>query len=197
MAPRRSVPDDQGPEALALAGRRPGWLRARRLGPEPARQEGRQAPAPQAAEKAGPGPACDDHGQAGQLRRRQRRGDALRRAPKAQGLVWGHRCQGSSSAAAFLRVYSAGRRLRANPRGARHRARVIAPRACIRWAAWGPNHDAAMRIGGEAPGRRVQPKQRLWGHSLVRHTATSDHPRQLTTRTRMSAEAFTSWTAGA
>jgi transposase-like protein len=40
-----------------------------------------------------------------------------------KGLVWGHRCQGSSSAAAFLRVCWAGRRLRANPRGARHRAR--------------------------------------------------------------------------
>src|ERR671916_3287954 len=39
-----------------------------------------------------------------------------------KGLVWGHRCQGSSSAAAFLRVCWAGRGLRANPRGARHRA---------------------------------------------------------------------------
>ena len=76
-----------------------------------------------------------------------------------KGFVWGHRCQGLSSAAAFLRLGSVGRRLRANPRGVRHRARVIAPRACIRWAAWGPNHDAAMRISGEAPGRRVQSKQ--------------------------------------
>src|SRR3954447_7281144 len=38
-------------------------------------------------------------------------------------------------------------------RAPRCRARVIAPRACIRWAAWGPNHDAAMGIRGEAPGR--------------------------------------------
>src|SRR3954466_13854886 len=51
--------------------------------PEPARQEGRQATAPQAAEKAVPGPSCDDHGQAGQLRRRQGRGHALGRAPEA------------------------------------------------------------------------------------------------------------------
>src|SRR5829696_5177452 len=50
-----------------------------------------------------------------------------------KGFVWGHRCQGSRSAAAFLRVCWAERRLRANPRGVRHRARVIAPRACIRW----------------------------------------------------------------
>src|SRR3954465_5867295 len=64
----------------------PGWLRARRSRPEPARQEGRQATAPQAAEKAVPGPSCHDHGQAGQLRRRQGRGDALGRAPEAQGL---------------------------------------------------------------------------------------------------------------
>src|SRR3954462_10431278 len=76
-------------------------------------------------------------------------------------LVWGYRCQGSSSAAAFLRLGSVGRRLQTNPRGVRHRARVIAPRACIRWASWGPNHDAAMRISGEAPGRRVQSEQRL------------------------------------
>src|SRR5829696_5297248 len=61
----------------------------------------------------------------------------------------------------------------------------------------GPDHDAAMRISGEAPGRRVQSKQRLSGHSFIRRTATSDHPRQLTTGTPMSAEAFMSWTAGA
>src|SRR4051795_11076414 len=45
MAPRRSVPDDRRQEALALAGGRPGWGCARRSGPEPARQEGRQASA--------------------------------------------------------------------------------------------------------------------------------------------------------
>src|SRR5215218_7576971 len=50
MAPRRSVPDDRPPEALALAGRRPGWGCARRPGPAPAQQAGCQAPAPQAAD---------------------------------------------------------------------------------------------------------------------------------------------------
>src|SRR5215212_7373865 len=54
MAPRRSVPDDRRPEALALARSGPGWGRARRSGPAPARQAGRQAPAPQAAEAADP-----------------------------------------------------------------------------------------------------------------------------------------------
>src|SRR3954464_9953125 len=91
MAPGRGVPDDQGNEALALAGRRPGWGCARRSGPEPAGQAGRQAPAAQAAEKAGPGPSCPDHGQAAELRRRERRGDALGRASDAQGFVWGDR----------------------------------------------------------------------------------------------------------
>jgi hypothetical protein len=49
-----------------------------------------------------------------------------------------------------------------------------------------------MGISGEAPGRRVQSEQRLSGQPFVRRTATSDHPRQLTTGTPMSAEAFTS-----
>src|SRR5215210_6932720 len=71
VAPRRSVPDDQGNEALALAGRRPGWGRGRRSRPEPTRQEGRQALAPQAAEAADPRAACDDYGQAGELQRRE------------------------------------------------------------------------------------------------------------------------------
>src|SRR5215204_3822820 len=40
-----------------------------------------------------------------------------------KGFVWGHRCQGSRSAAAFLQFGSVGRRLPTNPRGVRHRAR--------------------------------------------------------------------------
>src|SRR3954447_3842767 len=66
-----SVPDDRRPEALALAGRRQGWGRARRLGPEPAGQTGRQAPAAQAAEASDPRATRDDHGQARQLQRRE------------------------------------------------------------------------------------------------------------------------------
>src|SRR5215210_6594476 len=84
MAPRRSLPDDRRQEALALAGRRSGWLRARRLGPEPAGQAGRQALASQASEAADAAPACPDYGQAGELQRRERRGDALGRASEAQ-----------------------------------------------------------------------------------------------------------------
>src|SRR4051794_2181578 len=80
-----NVPDDRRPEALALAGGRSGWGCARRSRPEAAGQTGRQAPAPQAAEAADPCASCHDHGQAGQLQRRERRGDALGRAPEAQG----------------------------------------------------------------------------------------------------------------
>ena len=53
-------------------------------------------------------------------------------------------------------------------------ARVIAPQTCMRWTPWGPNHDAAMRIGGEAPGRRAHSEQRLSGQAFARRTATSD-----------------------
>src|SRR3954454_18052583 len=72
-----SVPDDQGKEALALAGGRPGWGCARRSRPEPAGQTGRQALASQAAETADAAPACDDHGQAGELQCREGGGDAF------------------------------------------------------------------------------------------------------------------------
>src|SRR5438067_11854171 len=44
---------------------------------------------------------------------------------------------------------------RDDSRGARHLAPFIAPQPCIRWIHWDPDHDATMRIGGEAPGRRA------------------------------------------
>jgi hypothetical protein len=46
--------DDREQEALPVARRRPGRLRARCPAPEPTRQEGGQAPAAQAPEEAGP-----------------------------------------------------------------------------------------------------------------------------------------------
>src|SRR3954451_16141900 len=85
MAPGRSVPDDRRQEALALAGGRPGWGRARRSGPEPAGQAGRQALASQAAEAADAAPACHGHRQAGERQRREGGGDALGGASEAQG----------------------------------------------------------------------------------------------------------------
>src|ERR671912_661967 len=83
----------------------------------------------------------------------------------ATGLVW--RSEGSSPVA----------------------VRVIAPRACIRQALRDPNHDAAMRIGGEAPGRRAHSAPRLGGHACARVTATSDRHRRPATRVWRSAEA--------
>ena len=51
---------------------------------EPARQEGRQTPVPQAAEEAGTSASCADHRQAEKLRRRQAGDHARRRASPAQ-----------------------------------------------------------------------------------------------------------------
>ena len=39
------------------------------------------------------------------------------------------------------------------------------------------NHDAVMRIGGEAPGRRTHSRNRCQHHGLLRVTATSDRHR--------------------
>src|SRR4051812_49619746 len=44
--------------------------------------------------------------------------------------------------------------------------------------ATGPDHDAAMRIGGEAPGRRAHSEPRLEGHVRGRVAATSDRHRR-------------------
>src|SRR3954453_1195403 len=45
-------------------------------------------------------------------------------------------------------------------RGARHRAQIIAPQPCIRSVQRVPDHDAVMRISGEAPGRRAHSQER-------------------------------------
>ena len=43
----------------------------------------------------------------------------------------------------------------------------IAPQTCIRPIREDRNHDAVMRIGGEAPRRRAHSKPRLEGHSPI------------------------------
>src|SRR4051812_37559610 len=53
-------------------------------------------------------------------------------------------------------------------RGACHRARIIAPQPCIRSVPRVPDHDAVMRIGGEAPGRRAHSRKRCRHHGLLR-----------------------------
>ena len=59
------------------------------------------------------------------------------------------------------------------PSGTDHRATPlysVGPR--------GPDHDAVMRIGGEAPGRRAHSRKRCQHHGLLRVTATSDRHRR-------------------
>ena len=67
-------------------------------------------------------------------------------------------------------------------------AGVIAPQPCIRSVHEDRNHDAVMRIGGEAPGWRAQSRNRYQRHGLLRVTATSDRHRQFIARGGTSAE---------
>src|SRR4051812_50109708 len=50
--------------------------------------------------------------------------------------------------------------------------------------ATGPDHDAAMRIGGGAPGRRAHSEPRREGHVPGRVAATSDRHRRAVTAVR-------------
>ena len=59
-------------------------------------------------------------------------------------------------------------------RGEPRLGRDIASQTCIRLIDWDQNHDACMRIGGEAPGRRVHSGSRRKGQVFHRITATSD-----------------------
>ena len=100
-------------------------------------------------------------------------------------LVWGFGCQALNVGMVFLPVSSSSRWRQPSrglvhdvPRGARPLARIIAPQACIRWTRGDPDHDAAMRIGGEAPGRRAHSSTRHESHRKARVTATSDRHRQ-------------------
>src|SRR4051812_50098486 len=60
--------------------------------------------------------------------------------------------------------------------------------------ATGPDHDAAMRIGGEAPGRRAHSEPRLEGHVRGRVAATSDRHRRSVTGARTGTQTL-SWPA--
>jgi len=58
------------------------------------------------------------------------------------------------------------------PSGAKFRATTL-----YSVGPWRPDHDAVMRIGGEAPGRRAQSRNRCQHHGLLRVTVTSDRHR--------------------
>jgi hypothetical protein len=53
----------------------------------------------------------------------------------------------------------------------------IAPQPCIRWVQE-PDHDAAMRIGSEAPRRRTHSSSRHDSHESPRDPATSNRHRR-------------------
>ncbi len=117
-------------------------------------------------------------------RRRQEASPGLPRRVRLP-LVWGFGCQALNVGIVFLPVSSSSRWRQPSrglvhdvPRGARPLARIIAPQACIRWTRGDPDHDAAMRIGGEAPGRRAHSSTRHESHRKARVTATSDRHRQ-------------------
>ena len=61
------------------------------------------------------------------------------------------------------------------PAGADHRATTL-----YAVGPHGPDHDAVMRIGGEAPGRRAHSRKRCRHHGLLRVTAPSDRQRRPT-----------------
>ena len=90
--------------------------------------------------------------------------------------------------------------MRDDRRGARHRgALVIAPQTCMRSTRLGPNHDAAVRIGGEAPGRRAHSRRRLCGPCMMsdhRHLGSSSvsRPSNLGGRRNWSFD-FSFWAA--
>ena len=137
-------------------------------------------------------------GGSGQHRARQHQDRARRHLPSRQrqarpalprqlrlALVWGFGCQALNVGIVFLPVSSSSRWRQPSrglvhdvPRGARPLARIIAPQACIRRTRGDPDHDAAMRIGGEAPGRRAHSSTRHESHRKARVTATSDRHRQ-------------------
>src|SRR2546430_4282584 len=63
-----------------------------------------------------------------------------------------------------------------NPRGSSPSGARLAPQTCIRSIAVDRNHDAVMRIGGEAPGRRAHSTERRVNHVPLR---VSPPPRRL------------------
>src|SRR6266536_3633356 len=71
------------------------------------------------------------------------------------------------------------------PSGTEHRATTL-----YSVGPWGPDHDAVMRIGGEAPRRRTHSRNRCQHHGLLRVTATSDRHRMPTKFCSSGAESL-------
>ncbi len=107
-------------------------------------------------------------------------------------LVWGSPCQAFiavlHSDASFGPAWPDDGGECGGRRGARQWRRGSSRRALVCGGSHDPNHDAAMRIGGEAPGRRAHSAPRLGGHASARVAATSDRHRPPATRPWTSAE---------
>jgi hypothetical protein len=107
-------------------------------------------------------------------------------------LVWGSPCQAFiavlHSDASFGPAWPDDGGECGGRRGARQWRRGSSRRELVCGGSHDPNHDAAMRIGGEAPGRRAHSAPRLGGHASARVAATSDRHRPLATRPWTSAE---------
>ena len=192
---RSALAADRGPAALAGHPARPGRRRARPHHLLPAQ------PRPGARRRAGAGP------EVGSCSRRDRfnwaegarcgrvaGGDARRAWPADVAEA----CMGLSVSSVHRRTPFrcvawpgvAGRWAECGGRrGARQWRRGSSRRELVCGGSHDPNHDAAMRIGGEAPGRRAHSAPRLGGHACARVTATSDRHRRPATRVWRSAEA--------
>src|SRR6266536_495047 len=84
------------------------------------------------------------------------------------------------------RLTRSGRRSEGSlPSGTEHRATTL-----YSVGPWGPDHDAVMRIGGEAPRRRTHSRNRCQHHGLLRVTATSDRHRMPTKFCSSGAESL-------
>ena len=71
------------------------------------------------------------------------------------------------------------------PSGADHRATTL-----YSVGPQGPDHDAVMRIGGEAPGRRAHSQERCQHHGRLRVTVTSDRHRRPTISCSSGSESW-------
>jgi hypothetical protein len=106
-----------------------------------------------------------------------RRAGPAQEQPRRE-LVWGLSCQALILFISCLFAVIVGSGQRRRSEGSPPLARGIAPRTCIRWIQADPNHDAVMRIGGEAPGRRAQSRTRRQSRNSQRVATTSDRYRQ-------------------
>ena len=82
-----------------------------------------------------------------------------------------------------------------NPRGVRHWGAASRHQTCMRQVRLDPNHDAVMRIGGEAPGGGPILSVGIKRQVRIRFPATSDRQFGSRAESRASAENGAKWYA--